>query len=181
MTRMEFKRKCYGIGLYCWARGKVEREGEHFRVTLKQSASKEWERIETSKVSAWARRVGWRVCIANGATLRRSARVDGGKAKQKQVSNWKGKGSVPSGLQQLHKEHTGSRGNIGAKGNGSNNDGRRTVDKRKAVNGSERKFENRIVERVWIRHRRAPKTRDSRKSKKTRPRYSRNPRVMGKR
>ena len=68
MTRIEFKRKCNGIGLYCWARSKVEMEGEHFRVTLKQSASKEWERIETSKVSAWFRRVGWRVCIANGTT-----------------------------------------------------------------------------------------------------------------
>ena len=26
MTRLEFKRKCNGIGLYCWARSKVERE-----------------------------------------------------------------------------------------------------------------------------------------------------------
>ena len=43
MTKFEFKRKCNGIGLlvYCWARGNVEREGKHFRVTLKQSASKE--------------------------------------------------------------------------------------------------------------------------------------------
>ena len=41
MTRLEFKRKCSEIGLYCWARSKVEREGEHFRVTLKESASKD--------------------------------------------------------------------------------------------------------------------------------------------
>ena len=68
MTRIEFKRKCNGTGLYCWAKSKVKREGEHFRVTLKQSASKEWERIETSKVSAWVRRVGWGVCIANSIT-----------------------------------------------------------------------------------------------------------------
>ena len=47
MTSIEFKRKCNEVGLYCLATGKVEREGEHFRVTLKQSASKEWERIET--------------------------------------------------------------------------------------------------------------------------------------
>ena len=33
--------------------GEVVREEEHFRVTLQMSASKEWERIETSKVSAW--------------------------------------------------------------------------------------------------------------------------------
>ena len=45
----------------CKARSKVEREGEHFRVTIKQSASKKWEMVETSKVSAWVRRVGWRV------------------------------------------------------------------------------------------------------------------------
>ena len=44
MTRIEFKMKWNGMGLSCWARSKVEREGEHFRVTLRQSASKEWER-----------------------------------------------------------------------------------------------------------------------------------------
>ena len=57
MVGIEFKRKCNGVGLHCWARGKVEREGEHFRFTSKQSASKEWKGIETSKVSAWERRV----------------------------------------------------------------------------------------------------------------------------
>ena len=92
MTRIEFKKKCDEIGLYCLAIGEVEREGEHFRVTLKKSASKEWERIETSKVSAWVRRVGWRVCIANGiANLRRSPRVNGGKEKQEQVCAGEGK------------------------------------------------------------------------------------------
>ena len=35
MTRIEFKRKYNGIGLHRWARSKVEREGEHLRVTLK--------------------------------------------------------------------------------------------------------------------------------------------------
>ena len=35
MTRIEFKMKCNGIGLYCWPRSEVEREGEYFRVTLK--------------------------------------------------------------------------------------------------------------------------------------------------
>ena len=72
--------------------GGVEREGEQFRVTLKQSASKKWERIETSKVSAWVRRAGWRICIANGiANLRRSPRVNRGKDKQEQVSARKGR------------------------------------------------------------------------------------------
>ena len=33
MTRIEFKRKCDEAGLYCFAIAKVEREGEHFRVT----------------------------------------------------------------------------------------------------------------------------------------------------
>ena len=65
------------------AKGEVEREREHFRVTLKKSASKKWERIEISKVPAWVRRVGWRICIAYGiANLRRSPRVNGGKEKQ---------------------------------------------------------------------------------------------------
>ena len=54
MTRIEFKKKCKKIGLSCLAIiGEVVREEEHFRVTLQMSASKEWERIETSKVSAW--------------------------------------------------------------------------------------------------------------------------------
>ena len=40
MTRIEFKRKCTAVGPYCFAVGKVESEGEHFRVTLKRKASK---------------------------------------------------------------------------------------------------------------------------------------------
>ena len=52
MTRIEFKRKCEEVGLYCLAIGNVERDGEHFRVTLKPKASMEWQRIETEKVSA---------------------------------------------------------------------------------------------------------------------------------
>ena len=52
MTRVEFKRNCDEVGLYCFAIEKVEREGEHSRVTLKPKASKEWQRIETEKVSA---------------------------------------------------------------------------------------------------------------------------------
>ena len=80
------------------ANGEVEREREHFRVTLKKSASKEWERIETSNVSTWVRRVGWRVCIANGvANLRRSLRVNGGNEKQEQVSAKKGNRSEKEG------------------------------------------------------------------------------------
>ena len=97
------------VGLYCWARGGVEREGEDSPVTLKQSAGKVWERVETRKVSAWVGRVGWRVCIANGTTtLRRTARVNGGEEGQKRVSNEKGKGRGPSGPKQLDKDHTGN-------------------------------------------------------------------------
>ena len=78
MTRIEFKKKCDEIGLYCFAAGKVEREGEHFRVTLTPKASKEWQRVETEKVLAWVRRLGWRVCIANGlAKLRLRACPNG--------------------------------------------------------------------------------------------------------
>ena len=125
MTRLEFKRKCNGIGLNCWARGKVEREGKHFRVTLKQSASKEWGRIETSMVSVWIRRVGWRVGIANDGiiTLRRSARVNGGEEGQKRVCNGKGKGRGPSGPKQLDKDHTGNGWTIQARKSGSKDDG----------------------------------------------------------
>ena len=64
-TRTEFRRKCNEVGLYCWAKGGVEKEGEDSRATLKQSAGKVWERVETRKVSAWVGRIGWRVCIAN--------------------------------------------------------------------------------------------------------------------
>ena len=52
MTRIEFKKKCDEVGLYCFAIGKVEREGEHFRVTPASKASREWQRIETENVSA---------------------------------------------------------------------------------------------------------------------------------
>jgi len=101
------------------ANGEVEREREHFRVTLKKSASKEWERIETSNVSAWVRRVGWRICIANGiANLRRSLRVNGGNEKQEQVSARKRK----------------------EKGNRSEKDGKKTTDKNIARNESKRKL-----------------------------------------
>ena len=141
MTRLEFKRKCSGIGLYCWARSKVEREGEHFRVTLKESASKKWQRIDTSKVSAWVRRVGWRVCIANGiTTLRRSARVNGGGEGQKRVSNGKGKGREPSGPKQLDKDHTGNGWTIQVRESESKDDGGRTVDQRGVESGSGRKL-----------------------------------------
>ena len=126
---------------YCWARSKVEREGEHFRVTLKQSASKEWERIETSEASAWVRRVGWRVCTANGiTTLRRSARVNGGEEGQKGVSNGKEKGRGPSGPKQLDKDQTGNGWTTQARGSGSKNDGGRTVDQRGVENASDRKL-----------------------------------------
>ena len=44
-------------------------------------------------MSAWVRRVGWRIGIANGtANLRRSPRVNGGKEKPEQISARKGKG-----------------------------------------------------------------------------------------
>ena len=134
MMGIEFKRKCSGVGLHCWARGKVEREGEHFRFTPKQSASKEWEGIETSKVSAWDRRVGWRVCTANGmTTLRHTTRVNGGEEGKKQVSNGKGKGRGSGGPRQLDKDQAGNGWNIQARGSGSKNDGGRAVDKRGAV------------------------------------------------
>ena len=59
ITRVELKKKCNKVGLNCVAIGGVGREGEYFRVTEKQSAIKEM--IETSEVSAWVRRVRWRV------------------------------------------------------------------------------------------------------------------------
>ena len=60
MTKIEFRRKkCEEVGLYCFAIGNVEREGEHFRIiTLKRKASMEWQRIETENVLAWVRRLG---------------------------------------------------------------------------------------------------------------------------
>ena len=68
-------------------------EGEHFRVTLTAKASKEWQRIETEKVAAWVRRLGWSVGIADGLEkLRRSPRANGGKVRQETVSGPKGIG-----------------------------------------------------------------------------------------
>ena len=93
MTRIDVKRKYDEVGLYCCAIGKVEREREYFRVILSPKASKEWQRIETETVSAWILRLGWRVCIATAlAKLRRSPRVNGGKARQETVSGPKEKG-----------------------------------------------------------------------------------------
>ena len=67
------------------AKGNFEQEGKHIRVTLKPIASMEWQRIETTNVRAWVRRLGLRVCIANGiAKLRRSPRVNEGKGGRKQ-------------------------------------------------------------------------------------------------
>ena len=41
------------VGVCCFAKGKVERDGEHFRGTLTPKASTEWPRIvETEKVRA---------------------------------------------------------------------------------------------------------------------------------
>ena len=70
-------------------------------------------------MSVWVRRVGWRICIANGiANLRRSPRVNRGKDRQEQVSARKGKG----------------------RGNRSKKDGKKTIDKRRAGNDSGRKL-----------------------------------------
>ena len=49
VTRVEFKRKCGKVGVYCFAIGNVEMEGEHFRVTLTPKANKERQRIEPEK------------------------------------------------------------------------------------------------------------------------------------
>ena len=66
MTRIEFKKKCNEVGVCCFALGKVEKEGEHFRATRTPKAGTKWQRIEWEKVPAWVRILGWRVCIANG-------------------------------------------------------------------------------------------------------------------
>ena len=55
MTRIEFKREIKEVELYCFAIGNVEREGEHFRVTLQPRASMGWQRMKTEKVSARVR------------------------------------------------------------------------------------------------------------------------------
>ena len=104
--------------VYRWARGKVEREGEHPRVMHKESASKMSEGIATSKVSAWVTTAGWRVCIANGTTtMRRSARVKEGEEAQKQASNGKGTaGDLAGGQKQIDKGHTGDGCSISGEG-----------------------------------------------------------------
>ena len=96
----EVRRK---VGLYYFAMGKVEEEGEHFRVTLTPKASTEWQKKETEKVSPCVRRPGWRVCITNElAKLRRSPRVNGGKARQETVSGPNGMGEKTSGIEQTY-------------------------------------------------------------------------------
>ena len=108
-TRIEFKRKCGEEGLCCCAIAKVEREGENFRIPLKPLASTEWQRIETKKVSAWVRRLGWRVCIANGiAKLRRSPRAHEGKMRQETVRGPKGMGEKHRGAERADKTRDGS-------------------------------------------------------------------------
>ena len=141
MTRIEFKRKCDEVGLYCFAIGKVEREGEHFRVTLNPKASKEWQRIETEKVSAWVRRLGWRVCIANGlANLRRSPRVNGGKGRMETVSSPNVMGDKSSGLQQTNKDKAGNRRKTQTRDNRSSNDGEGTIDKSRVDRDTKKKM-----------------------------------------
>ena len=46
MTRLEFKSICEEVGLYCFARGGVEREGNHFRITFGRRVSAEWEKLD---------------------------------------------------------------------------------------------------------------------------------------
>ena len=101
MTRIEFKKKCNEVGLYRFAVGTVEREEEHFRATQTPKVSTEWQRIETEKVSAWVRRLGWRVCIANGiAKLSRSPLVNGDKGRQEIVKGPKDMGENSGGAEQ---------------------------------------------------------------------------------
>ena len=57
---------------------------------LTQKAKTEWQSVETEKVSARGRRLGWRVCITNGiAELIRSTinRVNGNKGRQEMVND----------------------------------------------------------------------------------------------
>ena len=109
MKRIEFKRECDEAGLHCLAIRNVVRKGEHFRVKLKPKASVEWQRIEAEKVSAWVRRLGWRVCTANGlAKLRRSPRVNEGKGRRETASGSKGMGEKRRGAEQADKTRNGS-------------------------------------------------------------------------
>ena len=105
MTRIEFERKCNEVGLYSFAIGNVEREGEHFGVGLEPRASMKCQRIETEKVSAWVRRLGLRVCIATGMKKqRRSPRVIDGKGwGQGTASGSKGMGERHRGAEQAGK------------------------------------------------------------------------------
>ena len=119
----------------------MEREGEHFRVTLNPKASKEWQRIETEKVSAWVRRLGWRVCIANGlANLRRSPRVNGGKGRMETVSSPNVMGDKSSSLQQTNKDKAGNRRKTQTRDNRSSNDGEGTTDKSRVDRDTKKKM-----------------------------------------
>ena len=98
--------------------------------------------VETSKVSAWFRRLGWRVCIGNGtANLRRNLRVNGRK----------GRGIEKPG----NGKKTHARGNRRKKDRGEKN------RQNEIGEGFEKEVKTRIVERMWIRHGRAQKNRDS--------------------
>ena len=78
MTTIEFERKCDEEGLYCVERGR----------TFPSHANTESEpggAEHTDKMSAWVKRLEWRVCIANGlARLTYSPGGNGGKATRKQ-------------------------------------------------------------------------------------------------
>ena len=109
MTRIEFKKKCNEVGLYCFEIGKVEREGEHFRATLTPNASTEWQRIDRKSVG-WVRRLGWRVCITNGiAELRRSPKVNGDKGSQEIANGPKDMGENNGGVEQTDKDKARNR------------------------------------------------------------------------
>ena len=60
-------------------------------------------------MSAWVRRLGWRVCIANGiAKLRCSPRVNEGKGRQKTSSGPKGMREKHRGAEQADKTRNGN-------------------------------------------------------------------------
>lgn len=131
-------------GAYRVAAGNVARVGEHFRVTLKQRASKGWERIETTEVSEWVRRAGSRARLAIGtAKPTRSPRVNGGKEKQQRVNTLKGRkvggeeGIAPCGKQKKTKPKSGKKEEVRKKS--SKNDGERTINKRRVDNESKMK------------------------------------------
>ena len=104
VTRIDLNKKCNEVALYWFAIGTVERQGEQFRATLTPKASTEWQRTETEKLSAWVRRLGWRVCIANGiAELKRTPRVNGDKGRQDIVDGPKDMGEN-SGVEQTQSQ-----------------------------------------------------------------------------